>query len=623
MASDGPSQPPAEQLEPFPAESASGLAQRIAKEPAADGGEVSGEAPAEPLRGARLNGRDLAGHCFEWEVLDGAQLRKANLTGASFDNASLHGADLSGADVSRASFAGAQLANANFRGARGLRTVDLRGVDLSQARGIAASAIARRDTTGSKLPPDLLEALVPVSDASRNARTVFQVMLLGCLYCALTVWSTTDQQVVMNVGQVKLPILDIQFNLGGFFIIAPVLLLLSLVYLHLYLRHVWEGAARLPAYFPDGTSLSARSSPWIMSALIDRYPALDVPARTQVADDEEFPPPARARLVAWGQELIALSLGFWTIPLTIGLFAWRMLTRQDLDDTLRHVLFVWVSIMLAGGFQFSMIRTLRTPHLRPKAERHKQAVPASTVRWIGCAVTVLLGAATYFVAMTDGGLRMFAPVLPKAPPEATAQSTLAATAVKPALPKKELEAPPPEETKGDDEPEIAEHVQEWVGRDKLNFASRSLVGAKGDDAFLNFANLTNADLSLAMLQRATLRNAELNCAKLREAHLDEAFLGDAKLGKADLTGAFLNGAMLGGADLSEAVLSAVDLSGAKGLTTEQLGKACADAENPPRNLPKGVASVKLKVCSPKRECKPRPGFWINLWSSAQKLTASE
>jgi hypothetical protein len=83
--------------------------------------------------------------------------------------------------------------------------------------------------------------------------------------------SVTDQQVITNVGRIALPILNIEITLRSFFFFAPALLLLSLVYLHLYLRRVWEGAARLP----DGTTVGERTSPRIMTALIDCYPALE------------------------------------------------------------------------------------------------------------------------------------------------------------------------------------------------------------------------------------------------------------------------------------------------------------------------------------------------------------
>lgn len=98
-----------------------------------------------------------------------------------------------------------------------------------------------------------------------------------------------------------------------------------------------------------------------------------------------------------------------------------------------------------------------------------------------------------------------------------------------------------------------------------------------------------AKLATARFPGAILEHAKLRCADLWHADLRRAFLTDAKLQHARLFGAKLQGADLEGADIAGADLLIANLSGAdflrvKGATREQLSKACADPNRPPRNM---------------------------------------
>jgi hypothetical protein len=78
-------------------------------------------------------------------------------------------------------------------------------------------------------------------------------------------------------------------------------------------------------------------------------------------------------------------------------------------------------------------------------------------------------------------------------------------------------------------------------------------------AYLNWADLTEANLSGAWLDRADLRGAYLSKADLSGAHLFGAFLNGADLRGADLRRADLGRASLGAAKLTRANLSGADL----------------------------------------------------------------
>jgi uncharacterized protein YjbI with pentapeptide repeats len=100
------------------------------------------------LRGANLEGANLARTTFEKPFLRGVSFRHAKLVDADFSGSALAGICFDGADLRRANLRGADLTSATFDGA------DLRGADLSTAT-VTESQVARALTDGStKLPVD-------------------------------------------------------------------------------------------------------------------------------------------------------------------------------------------------------------------------------------------------------------------------------------------------------------------------------------------------------------------------------------------------------------------------------------------------------------------------------------
>lgn len=101
---------------------------------------------------------------------------------------------------------------------------------------------------------------------------------------------------------------------------------------------------------------------------------------------------------------------------------------------------------------------------------------------------------------------------------------------------------------------------------------------------LAFSDLSNADLRRANLAGAKLSQANLVGANLTEANLtgaimDRTNLQDSMLIRATLNRANLSGAMLAGAELTDAKLigafaGTIDLGAVKGLSQDQLDKAC-------------------------------------------------
>lgn len=134
-----------------------------------------------------------------------------------------------------------------------------------------------------------------------------------------------------------------------------------------------------------------------------------------------------------------------------------------------------------------------------------------------------------------------------------------------------------------------------------NLSNANLFLGSLSDADLSDANLFSADLSRVILSQANLARALLVGANLSRSNLSGSNLSGAHMSGVDLSGAELCGAILSsanlsGANLSGANLSGADLSGAddpgasfrpadrgpvRGLTQEQLDRACADPGDPP------------------------------------------
>ena len=111
----------------------------------------------------------------------------------------------------------------------------------------------------------------------------------------------------------------------------------------------------------------------------------------------------------------------------------------------------------------------------------------------------------------------------------------------------------------------------------VNFSYAWLLGAN-----LSRAKLWTANLSSTQLQHANLSGADLQNVKLCGSNLMDADLSSTCLHEADLSGAGLLYANLIDANLTSTDLSGADLKGCDGLTQEQLDRATADSDNPPK-----------------------------------------
>jgi hypothetical protein len=208
--------------------------------------------PSIDLTAASLDRRDFTNFDLHEANFKHASLRDAKLGGAKARNANfsfteLHGANLDGSDLSDATFNGADISKASFREA------DLRCADLSSVRGALQQVqLAGADLTAAKLPDSLnrmLTDLGPLQALSESARNLLFAVLAACLYCWLTIATTTDVNLITNHTSSSLPIIQATIPIVGFFIVAPLLLLCISLYFHFYLQRLLQEVASLPAVF--------------------------------------------------------------------------------------------------------------------------------------------------------------------------------------------------------------------------------------------------------------------------------------------------------------------------------------------------------------------------------------
>jgi hypothetical protein len=77
-----------------------------------------------------------------------------------------------------------------------------------------------------------------ITEVSKNAQHVFFIFIALLAYCAISITGTADRQVILN-STVQLPLLDSSVSLDGFFLLAPVLAILTFTYLQLYLQRLY------------------------------------------------------------------------------------------------------------------------------------------------------------------------------------------------------------------------------------------------------------------------------------------------------------------------------------------------------------------------------------------------
>jgi uncharacterized protein YjbI with pentapeptide repeats len=518
-----------------------------------------------------------------------AQLADADLSGAD-----LRAANFSDADLTDATLENADLSNSNFQGATLLRTVlrgaNLENADLTKVTGLLPAQLAGTNLAGVRLPERFgdFDALRVIEEESKNARTLFFGTLLACVYCWLTIASTTDVLLLTNSSSSPLPIIGASIPIVSFFVVGPLMLFLLYIYQHLHLQRLWERLADLPAVFPDGRSLGKRAYPWLLTGLVYSFnPYLK----------NRRPPLSRL------QAVVSLLVAWWLMPLTITLFWGRYLRRHDWMGTTLHIV-VLVGAIAAGILLYQLAKTTL---------RGQRKNPASLMATLTS--TTLYKRLLWILALAVAVCVLSFGIIEGVPPD------FESVAGDQSLTDANLSAPDPRkwvprlfQAIGHKpfadlrEADVSTKLPNWKGQDEdeLNLVKRGRLRgsnirfADATRAFLVGADLNRANLQGIYLYQANMRRADLAWADLKEAFAYEAdfqgaILQNADLRAVDFTGSNLSGANLKGArldganfenvNLNKTNLSGTSLTAVKGLTPKQIEAAVIDETTQlPENL---------------------------------------
>ena len=143
-----------------------------------------------------------------------------------------------------------------------------------------------------------------ITEASKNASSVYFVYLGLLAYCALTVFSTNDRRLIIG-RNVTLPIVNLEVDLDGFFLAVPLITILVFIYFQIYIYRLKNLLIDLKTkYAPVGRG---GLYPWILN--IAEEPDPGIIGKAQVAI---------VKLTVW-----------WSLPLVLAIMHIRYLEKHD------------------------------------------------------------------------------------------------------------------------------------------------------------------------------------------------------------------------------------------------------------------------------------------------------
>ena len=447
-----------------------------------------------------------------------------------------------------------------------------------------------------KIDPFDVEALEKsVNDLATRVSAIWVSFLVFGLYLVIAAGTVTHRQLLLE-DPVKLPVLNIDLPLVGFFFLAPILFVIFHAYVLLQVLLLGRTAAayneavdRKVRPPPGNASMRQRlantlfaqifaGSPrerdgwlgWLLKAMAWLTLAI-APVLVLLVFQSKFLP-YHSHLVTWTLRvliLVELTTVFLLWPLTLGPardIEWRRVVGNQ---------FAWASVALFGFVSLSLFTFPGEPHVNRFAGQPLDTVQCK--RWFHVEADPTAPLHQRYWAQWQSFDRLNLPRVDVVDDEKLEKIK--------------------ERTKAAGEPaHQGERARLLRGRDfncadfsdyadlrRVDFAGASLRGAsfiqsKLQGASLNGAELQGASLNRAQLQGASLNGAELqgaslNRAQLQGASLNRAQLQGASLAEAHLQGASLFGAKLQGASLNRAELQDTSLNGA-----ELQGASLAEAQ---------------------------------------------
>jgi uncharacterized protein YjbI with pentapeptide repeats len=411
------------------------------------------------------------------------------------------------------------------------------------------------------------------SDPAWSAWLAFLVLLT---YVAVTLASVSHKALLLN-SPVRLPIINADIPLVGFFQYAPALLLL--VYLSLLVQHVI--LARKYRKFTDAIA------PYELET------GTEHPARDRVHSyvfSQILAGPRPNRITKFMMMLI-VYVTFSILPIaTLLYFQIKFLPYHEVSIT------YWHRIAVILGFVMLILLTPIMQHAPPKRRWDVRVGPQAEA-WEASGTQVLfvllllplVAGFSWLIATVpnewiDRSLGFVAPtsVGIGAEQEAKLLNPLVRRIVYDRLPDDDDKAwwrrwllsyrvliVEDTDLGADDDAKVVLRERNFrfalLSRSDLHRADLAWADLRATQMWKTLANgkLKDAQLQGASLQEAQLQGAQLNSAQLQGVDLSKAQLQGAELSYANLQGADLRGAELQGADLRFAKLQGADLEGAQ------------------------------------------------------------
>jgi len=477
------------------------------------------------------------------------------------------------------------------------------------------------DTTEKKIDPFDVEALEKsLNDSATRVSTIWVSFLIFALYLLTAATTVTHKQLFLD-EPLKLPVLNIDLPLKGFFFLAPILFVILHAYVLMqvillgrtaatYNEAIDRVAERGNLSAEDNASLRQRLANTLFAQIFAGSPR-----------EREGAFGRLLTVMAWitlaiAPVLILLTFQFMFLPYHSGFVTWSH--RLLLAIQLIGVFLLW-PLILNGRRNLNWRKPWRRLLATPSPRRWRRIGRVRTARWYRGALQVASAATCLLFVIVSLSMGTFpgephVNLFTATPLDAVQcqrwvqqkfefadmrfdRLLLARVDV---VDDEKLEKIQQATAKAGEQPWQGERTRILRDRDfncgefsgcadlrridlsgarlrSADFASAKLEGASLVDtqlqgaslylAQLHGASLSGAQLQGAYLARARLQAASLENASLQGAHLNEALLQGASLRKADIQGASLYRADLRGASFDEASLQgasfeAVDLRGA-------------------------------------------------------------
>jgi len=406
------------------------------------------------------------------------------------------------------------------------------------------------------LPDDVNGFLDEANATSEPARTAWLAFLFLVTYVIVTLASVSHKDLLLN-SPVKLPIINADIPLVGFFQYAPAMLLL--VYLSLLVQHVI--VARKYRRFTDAI------------LPLERETGVENPARERVhayAFSQILAGPRPHRITKLMMQLI-VYVTFAALPIaTLLYFQIKFLPYHEVWIT------YWHRLAVILGFAMLILLTPIMQHAPPKRKWDVRLGPPAEawevsgrqVVMIFLLLPVVLGFSWLIATVPDEWIDRRLGFI--APASAAIGPAGEAKLLNPIVRRLFYDRLPDDGSKGwwrrfllSYRVLIVEDTDLGVEAPaNLVLRERNFRYALLNRSDLHRADLTWADLRAAQMWRTVVRG-KLNDTKLQGAVLKEAELQGAQLASASLQGADLSSAALQGAILSYARLQGANLRGAQ------------------------------------------------------------